>query len=64
MVATIDVKEQHANYTNSLPGIRDAVNDAFDAVVRVFKSAGLSAGMSDEAEELVAAIHHYCERSR
>jgi hypothetical protein len=64
MVSVIDVREQHAKYTDSSRGIKEAVNDSFDAVVSVFKSAGLPTGMSDEAEELVAAIYHYYEQSR
>ena len=63
MVSAIDVLKQHAKYSDSSPGIKEAVNEAFDAVAGVFRSAGLPAGMSDEAEELVAAIHHYYERS-
>jgi C4-dicarboxylate transporter len=64
MVSAIDVKEQHAKYENSSPTTMQAVNEAFYAVVDVFKRAGLATGMSDEAEELVAAIHHYYERSK
>ncbi len=64
MVSAINVREQHAKYADSPHEIKEAVDDAFDAVVSIFASAGIPTGMSDEAEELVAAIHHYYERSR
>ena len=41
MVSAIDVKEQHAKYENSSPTTMQAVNEAFYAVVDVFKAPGL-----------------------
>jgi hypothetical protein len=64
MVSDINTRRQHAKYADSSSVIKEAVNDAFEAVVSVFKSAGLQTKMSDEAEELVAAIYSYYERSR
>ncbi len=63
MVSTINVRLSHSNYAGASPAIRATVDEAFEAVVGVFQSAGLRTAMSDEAEELVAAIHRYYERS-
>lgn len=64
MVNAIDVREQHARYEDATPDIKEVIREAFGAVVDIFECAGLRTGMSDQAEELVAAIHHYYERSK
>jgi hypothetical protein len=64
MVSRFDFRSQHARYRESSLKIKDAVDVAFDSVVQSLRSCGLRPSMGDEAEELVAAIHHYYERSR
>lgn len=63
MFSELDFRQQHARYGESSPNVKDAVDAAFLSVVQSFKDHGLHAGMGDEAEELVAAIHHFFERS-
>ena len=50
MVSAIDVMEQHKGYEDASSNVKEAVDNAFYAVVGAFKQSSLSTGMNDEAE--------------
>jgi len=63
MLKKIHIANEHSKYEHAAEDVRQTVNSAFYAVADVFKTSGAHASMADEAEELVAAIYHYYERS-
>jgi hypothetical protein len=63
-LSTIDTKQLHSDYEESSNDIKYAIDEAFNAAVKILRHRGIQCSNADPAEELVAAIFHYIKTSK
>ena len=63
-MSTLNIRQLHSRYEDAPNHIQFAVDAAFQAAVTVLHNKGIKCANDDTAEELVAAIFNYVEKSK